>query len=83
MNLGWESGNDNKLCTLLLPSEPDTSPSPVTTVKSHEKNATIIFLWLPHLMVKCYQNVNFEEIDTETSKGKNDGCWLLPGIFKD
>ena len=26
--------------------------------------------------------VNFEEMDTERSTGKNDGFWLLRGIFK-
>ena len=27
--------------------------------------------------------MNFEEIDTELSTGKNDGFWLLWGIFKE
>ena len=34
-------------------------------------------------MMKCRRNVNFEEIDTEPSTGKNDGFWLLWGIFKE
>ena len=34
-------------------------------------------------MVKCQQNVNFEEIDTECSIGKNDGLLILWGIFKE
>ena len=34
-------------------------------------------------MVKCRRNVNFEEIDTEPSTGKNGGVWLLWGIFKE
>ena len=33
--------------------------------------------------MKCYQNVNFEEMDTEHSTGKNHGFWLLWGIFKE
>ena len=33
-------------------------------------------------MVKCCQNVNVEEIDTEPSTGKNDGFWLMWGLFK-
>ena len=34
-------------------------------------------------MVKCHPNVNFEEMDTEGSTGKNDGFWLLWGIFNE
>ena len=33
---------------------------------------------------KCSWNGNlFEEMGTERSTGKNDGFWLLSGIFKD
>ena len=34
-------------------------------------------------MVKCRGNVNFEEMGTERLTGKNDGFWLLWGIFKE
>ena len=34
-------------------------------------------------MVKCRGNVNFEEMATERLTGKNDGFWLLWGIFKE
>ena len=34
-------------------------------------------------MVKCRQNVNFEETDTKRLTGKNDGFWLLWQIFKE
>ena len=34
-------------------------------------------------MLKCHQNVNFEEMDTEHSIGKNGRFWLLWGIFKE
>ena len=34
-------------------------------------------------MVKCRRNVNFEEMDTERSTGKNNEFWLLRGIFKE
>ena len=34
-------------------------------------------------MVKCNQNVSFEEIFTEPSAGKNDGFLLLWGLFKE
>ena len=32
-------------------------------------------------MVKCHQNVNFEEIYTKPSTGKNYGFWLVCGIL--
>ena len=50
-------------------SKPETRPSPVTMVKSHEKKSQNYF----RSMVKCCRNVNFEEIDTEPSTGKNYG----------
>ena len=34
-------------------------------------------------MMKCRRNVNFQEMYTEHSTGKNDGFWLLWGIFKE
>ena len=34
-------------------------------------------------MVKSRRNVNFEGMESEPSKGKNDGLWLLWGIFKE
>ena len=34
-------------------------------------------------LVKCHQNMHFEEMDTEPWTGKNDGFWLLWGIFKE
>ena len=34
-------------------------------------------------MVNGRRNVNFENIDTEPATGKNDGFWLLWGIFKE
>ena len=33
-------------------------------------------------MVKCHQNVNVEEMNTECSTGKNDGLWVLQELFK-
>ena len=33
-------------------------------------------------MVKCRRNVNFKEMNTECSKGKNDGFCLLRRIYK-
>ena len=34
-------------------------------------------------IVKYHRNVNFEEIDTEPSTTKNDGFWLLRGLYKE
>ena len=45
-------------------------------VKSREKKFKIYFRVTANStndMVKCHQNVNFEEIDTERSTEKNDG----------
>ena len=43
--IGCPITND-KLCTLYLPSKPDTNLSPASMVKLHEiKNVNIIFVW--------------------------------------
>ena len=34
-------------------------------------------------VVKCRRNITFEEMNTELSTGKNDGFWLLWGMFKE
>ena len=34
-------------------------------------------------MVKCCGNVDFEEMDTECSTGKDHGFWVLWGIFRE
>ena len=52
---------------------------------NHKKrNVEIIFskYHYHYGIVKCDQNVNFEEMDTECSTGKNYGFWVLWGIFK-
>ena len=48
-------------------------------VKSHRNESYNFF----RSMVKCSQNVSFEEIFTEPSTGKNDGFLLLWGLFKE
>ena len=54
-------------------------PSPVTMVKSSK----LFSCDSDHYdMMKCRQNVNFEKMDTEPSRRKNDGFWLLWVIFK-
>ena len=40
--------------------------------------------WWNHFHeIKCWKIVNFEEMDTEWSTGKNYGFWVLWGIFKE
>ena len=34
-------------------------------------------------VVKCSRNLNFEKMDAAPYTGKNDGLWLLWGIFKE
>ena len=50
-------------------------------VKSHEKKMPKLFS--NDGVVKCCQNRNFEKMDTAFYTGKNDGVWLLWGIFKE
>ena len=38
---------------------------------------TADYLTTDYNMVKCHENVNFKEIDTEPSIGKSDGFRLL------
>ena len=53
-----------------MPSKPDTTPSPMTMVKSHGKKSQNYF----RSMVKCRRNVNFKDlINIEPSTGRNDG----------
>ena len=67
----------NKLCTLYLPSNPETEAPPETMLKWRKKEC------LFRSMVKCCQNANFEEIDIEPSTAKHDGFLLLSGTFKE
>ena len=48
-------------------------------LKSHEKKSQNYF----RRIVKRRRNVSFKEIDTEPSTGKDDGFWLLWGIYPD
>ena len=64
---------------MYLPSNPNTSRFPVAMVKSHGKKSQNYF----RSTVKCRRNVNFEDIHTEPSAGKNSDFLLLRGIFKE
>ena len=50
-------------------------------VKSYEKKMWKLFSY--DGVVKCRRNLNFEKMDTASYTGKNDGVWLLWGIFKE
>ena len=34
-------------------------------------------------VMKCHWNLNFEKMNNASYTGKNDGVWLLWGIFKE
>ena len=54
-------------------------PSPVTMVKSLSQNQmSKLFFQNITGMVKCRQIVNFEEMDTEWSRGKK--LWILSAV---
>ena len=66
LNLSWESGKANKLCTLYLPSKPKISPSAITMVKYHKKKLKLFscdYLTTDFSILKYRQKVNFEEIN--------------------
>ena len=48
---------------------------------TRNKNVKIIFLWLWSLRVKCRRILNFEKMNSARYAGKNDGFWLVWGIF--
>ena len=80
MNLVWEPGNDKQDYVVCISVSSDNGET--TSTKS---NVEIIFskYHYHYGMVKCRQIVNFEEMDTEWSTGKNYGFWVLWGIFKE
>ena len=53
----------------------------MTMVKSYEKKMSKLFSYVG--VVKCRRNLKFGKMDTAPYTGKNDGVWLLWGIFKD
>ena len=80
MNLGWEPGNDQQGYVACISVSRDNGE-----LTSTKRNVEIIFskYHYHYGMVKCRQIVNFEEMDTEWSTGKNYGFWVLWGIFKE
>ena len=80
MNLVWEPGNDKQGYVVCVSVSRNNGE--ITSTKSHLE--TISSKYHYHYgMVKCRQTVNFEEMDTEWSNGKNYGFWVLWGIFKE
>ena len=80
MNLVWEPGNDKQGYVVCISVSRDNSE-----ITSTKRNVETIFSkhHYHYGMVKCRQIVNFEEMDTEWSTGKNYGFWVLWGIFKE
>ena len=80
MNLVWEPGNDKQDYVVCISVSSDNGETIST-----KSNVEIIFskYHYHYGMVKCRQIVNFEEMDTEWSTGKNYGFWVLWGIFKE
>ena len=80
MNLVWEPGNDKQDYVVCISVSSDNGETIST-----KSNVEIIFskYHYHYGMVKCRQIVNFEEMDTEWSRGKNYGFWVLWGIFKE
>ena len=79
MNLDCEPGNDKQNNVVWISVSLDNG-------KMTRKEMPFFFLKLSLRyddMVKCRRNVNFEEMDTEHSTGKNDKFWLLWGIFQE
>ena len=80
MNLVWEPGNDKQDYVVCISVSSDNGETIST-----KSNVEIIFskYHYHYGMVKCRQIVNFEEMDTEWSRGKNYGFWVLWRIFKE
>ena len=80
MNLVWEPGNDKQDYVVCISVSSDNGETTST-----KPNVEIIFskYHYHYGMVKCRQIVNFEEMDTEWSTGKNYGFSVLLGTFKE
>ena len=67
MNLGRETENDKQNYVVCI------SASRHNRKITRKEMSNIFFQTYRYNMVKCLQNVNFENVDTERSAGKNDG----------
>ena len=77
MSLVWEPGNDKQGYVVCISVSRDNGE-----ITSTISNVEILFSNITGMM-KCHQIVNFEEMDSEWSTGKNYGFWVLWGIFKE
>ena len=84
MNLGWESGKDKQTLYSLFAIKTSHMSVLLENRKITRKKTSKLFScdYDHQDMVKCRQNVNFEETDTEPSSEKNSRFWLVGGIFK-
>ena len=75
MNLVWEPGNDKQDYVVCISVSSDNCETIST-----KSNVEIIFskYHYHYGMVKCRQIVNFEEMDTEWSRGKK--LWILSAV---
>ena len=76
MNFCWELGNDKQNYVVCISVSHDNG-------KITRKDFKIITTFTVDGMVKYCRDVDFEEMDTECSTGKNYGFWVLWGIFKE
>ena len=85
MNLGWEPGDDKQTMYFVFTIKTKHMSVSCGNGKITRKEMSKLFSCGHdrYDMVKCHRNVNFEEIDTESSTGKNDGLLLLWGIFEE
>ena len=84
LNFNWGSGNDKQTMHFVFVIKIRHKSVSRDNGKIAQKEMSKLFscgCFTTHFysMVKCPRNVNF---DTEPSVGKNDGFWLLWGLFK-
>ena len=77
MNLDWELGNDKQIYVVCVSLFHDNGK-----ITQKEMSKLLFQNYHYHGMVKCCRNVDFEEMVTECSTGKNYRFWILWGIFK-
>ena len=77
MNLGWEPRDDKQTMYFVFAIKTKHMSVSCGNGKITRKEMSKLFScgYDRYDMVKCHRNVNFEEIDTECSTGKNDGLY--------
>ena len=79
MDLGRELGNNKQTFYFASPVKTRHMSDSRDNGKTTRKEKSKLFLcdYNYYNMVRCHRNVDFEEINTESSTGKNDEFWLL------